>query len=410
MKRLTAMLVLVGLAFAGGMLIGPRLLSGSADRTVSKSPRDTSPPGGAGPSRDEGDSLVAADSIHALGRVEPEGGLYPVGVPAGARVLQFLVTQGQAVEGGDELAKIEGYAERQGQIKLIETELAEADEQLKAEDDHVAVLEREAGLEKEMIRACEPLEREAQQANINLLTEKLKGSEKDYDDLAALHRDRRASVSDQELQRQWLLVLQDRTALNAAKVDFEKYKRGQELRLRKVDLALQKGKSASQQVRLAVHKKSLTQQLALAREQLKQTVIQAPRAGRVLMLLAKPGEVPGPKPILQLGDTRRMYVIAEVDEDQIPLVKEGQKATIHYHGLKPRTYTGVVESQALMVKKNDLLGLDPAASAYARVVEVKIKVDEPCDDLRDLTNAQVRVEIHTTNPATTNDPVKTAPR
>ncbi len=103
-----------------------------------------------------------------------------------------------------------------------------------------------------------------------------------------------------------------------------------------------------------------------------------------------------------------MYVIAEVDEDQITLVTEGQKATIHYRGLKPMTYTDVVESQALMVKKNDLLGLDPAASAYARVVEVKIKVDEPCDDLRDLTNAQVRVEIHARNPATTGHPVKAA--
>ncbi len=271
------------------MLIDLRLLSGSANRTASKSTRDTSPPDRAGPSRGEGDSRVAANSVHALGRVEPEGGLYPVGVPTGARVLQLLVTQGQAVEGGDELAEIEGHTERQGQIKLIETKLAEADEQLKAEEDHVAVLEHEAGLEKEKIRVCEPLEREAQQVNIYLLAEKLKSSEKNYDDLAALHRDRRTSVSDQAL-----LVLQDRTALNAAKVDFEKYKRGQELRLRKGDLELQKGKSASQQVRLAVHKKSLTQQLALAREQLKQTVIQAP--ARAASSCSKPSRARCPAP------------------------------------------------------------------------------------------------------------------
>jgi len=121
-------------------------------------------------------------------------------------------------------------------------------------------------------------------------------------------------------------------------------------------------------------------------------VIRAPREGRILAILVKPGETPGPKPVLQLGDTRRMYVVAEVDEDQIPLIRKGQKATIRNRAWS-RSYTGVVESWALMVAKNDVLGLDPAAAAYARVVEIKIKVDEPCDELRDRTHMQVNVDI-----------------
>jgi ABC exporter DevB family membrane fusion protein len=146
------------------------------------------------------------------------------------------------------------------------------------------------------------------------------------------------------------------------------------------------------------HRPRALAQLELAKEQLKQTVVRAPRAGRVLRIQASPGEVTGPKPILQLGDTRRMYVVAEVDEGQIPFVEKGQEATIKCLDLRASTYTGKVESRALMVLKNDILGLDPAA-AYARVVEVKIKVDEPCDPLRDLTNTQVSVDIATQVPA-----------
>jgi hypothetical protein len=138
------------------------------------------------------------------------------------------------------------------------------------------------------------------------------------------------------------------------------------------------------------HRPRALAQLELAKEQLKQTVVRAPRAGRVLRIQASPGEVTGPKPILQLGDTRRMYVVAEVDEGQIPFVEKGQEATIKCLDLRASTYTGKVESRALMVLKNDILGPDPAAAAYARVVEVKIKVDEPCDPLRDLSKRPAR--------------------
>jgi HlyD family secretion protein len=340
----------------------------------------------------EGPDQDPLRSVHALGRIEPAGGLYPVGAPAGLRIGRILVEVGQEVREGEELAYVEGYSERKAQVGLIEAQLAEAREQERIEEDFEKILDQEANIERDSIARLEEPEIRTQEANIDVLQEKAKGSRKDYDHLVELNRDRRGNISAQELERQHLVMRQDEATLRGARAELEKYKAGRATRMAKLDVQLRKSKAASLRARRAIPARSLEKQLELAREQVNQGIIRAPRTGRILAILAKPGEVPGPKPLLQLGDTRRMYVVAEVDEDQIPLIRKHQKATIENHAWR-RPFTGTVESWALMVAKNDVLGLDPAAAAYARVVEIKIKVDEPCDELRDRTHMQVNVDI-----------------
>jgi HlyD family secretion protein len=46
----------------------------------------------------------------------------------------------------------------------------------------------------------------------------------------------------------------------------------------------------------------------------------------------------------------------------------------------------------VQIYKNDILDVDPAADADARVVEVRIRLDEP-DEVAGLSNLQVDVEI-----------------
>jgi len=65
----------------------------------------------------------------------------------------------------------------------------------------------------------------------------------------------------------------------------------------------------------------------LAEARLRRTIIRAPRAGRILRILTYPGEAISDG-ILQMGDTRQMYVVAEVYETDVGLVKLGQPATI----------------------------------------------------------------------------------
>jgi len=99
-------------------------------------------------------------------------------------------------------------------------------------------------------------------------------------------------------------------------------------------------------------------------------IIRAPRAGRILRILTYPGEISDG--ILQMGD-RQMYVVAEVYETDVGLVK-GQPATItSRNGAFNTPLNGKVAEMADF--KNNVLDDDPAANADARVV-VKIRLDD----------------------------------
>ena len=142
---------------------------------------------------------------------------------------------------------------------------------------------------------------------------------------------------------------------------------------------------------MAVQIESLTKNLALADVRLERTILRAPRAGRVFKVKSRPGERVDQKPILQLGDTRVMYAVTEVYETDVLSVQRGQQAHI-YSAALPKTVRGVVERVGNTVAKNDILNVDPAADADARVVEVWVRL-ESAELAGRLTNLQVDVVI-----------------
>ncbi|AGA29073.1 HlyD family efflux transporter periplasmic adaptor subunit [Singulisphaera acidiphila] len=406
MKTILTSLVVGAICLVAGLFLGPQWRSGHGELTAFRAGDDFRGRGKAASDRDS-PPRAQLHSVHALGRVEPTGGLYPVGAPAGTRVDRILVELGQEVQEGQELGAMDGYAERTGQVAWIEAQLAEARAQLKSEQDYAAILDQEAALEQESMLTLEGPERKTQETNIEVLAEKAKSSRNDYEHLVELNKEKRATISAQEIERQHLVVSQDEATLRNARAELERFAVNRKLRLAKLEIQLRKTKATALRASQAIPVKSLEKQLELAREQVRQTVIRAPRAGRILAIHAKPGEVAGPKPVFELGDTRRMEVVAEVDEDQVSSIRKNQKATIRLHA-GSRPYTGVVESWALMVAKNDILGLDPTAAAYARVVEIRIRVDEPCDELRDRTHLQVNVDIALGDSADSGPTVETS--
>jgi HlyD family secretion protein len=93
-----------------------------------------------------------------------------------------------------------------------------------------------------------------------------------------------------------------------------------------------------------------------------------------------------------MGDTSRMRAVAEVYETDIARVRLGQGATITSRALD-RPVTGKVVEIGRMIFKNDVLNVDPAARADARVVEVRIELDD-MERTADLTNLTVEVLIN----------------
>lgn len=132
-------------------------------------------------------------------------------------------------------------------------------------------------------------------------------------------------------------------------------------------------------------------ELVAARAVLDRAVVRAPVGGQVLLIHARPGERIGPSGLLELGETRQMYVVAEVYETDIGLVQVGQGAIISSPALGGEI-TGKVERIGKIIGKSDVLDLDPVARTDSRVVEVFILLDDP-EAVAALTNLQVEVEI-----------------
>ena len=136
---------------------------------------------------------------------------------------------------------------------------------------------------------------------------------------------------------------------------------------------------------------SLQAGMGVYEARLEMSFIRAPHRGQVLKVFTHPGEKVGRDGVLELGETDRMTVVAEVYETDVHRLAEGQKAIITTPALSG-SVEGKVIKVGFRVGKMDVLSSDPVADTDARVVETTILVDDP-KPLQRLTNLQVDVEI-----------------
>ena len=122
--------------------------------------------------------------------------------------------------------------------------------------------------------------------------------------------------------------------------------------------------------------------------------VKAPTDGQILKINTRQGErISIDNGIVDLGRTNQMYVIAEVYETDIGLIRRGQRTIITSGALKG-TLEGTVDLIGKQIGKKDVLNTDPAADTDARVVEVKIRLDpDASEKVTNLTNLQVEVKI-----------------
>ena len=176
--------------------------------------------------------------------------------------------------------------------------------------------------------------------------------------------------------------------LDALKVELELAE--SQLR-REKKLTRSQATSASKLEGLELAVKAARANLAAASATLNLSLVKAPKIAQVIAIHAQPGERIGVDGIVEIGQTDRMYAVAEVYETDIDQIKVGQTATITSPALS-RPVSGTVASIGLKVGRIDVLGMDPIAQADARVVEVDILLEDT-ELVQSLTNLQVEVEI-----------------
>lgn len=124
--------------------------------------------------------------------------------------------------------------------------------------------------------------------------------------------------------------------------------------------------------------------------------VKALSGGRVLKIISRPGEsVSSDGGILELGETEQMFVVAEVFEEDIGKVENGQTAQMTVRSTN-KVLRGVVTEVGFKIGKRSLLDTDPVADVDARVVEVRVRLnDTDSRRVANLTNLRVDVQIYT---------------
>jgi HlyD family secretion protein len=337
---------------------------------------------------------LPSSAVGALGRVEPESEIVNVNAAAPDRLESLIVHRGDPVLRGQIIGYLDGYAEQVAQEKLAAAQLDEAEAQLitQTELENRRIEDAEKRLQR--ITEVAPDQIDAQKATIEALAAVLAN---DRDILASYTELMRSDTGSRRARdNQRAVVLQGEANLRAAQAQLKLLEDQFGVDQQIADNQLRLAKAALENTRASIPIKSLTARLALARAQLRRLTIIAPIDGRVLNIQAHPGEQvgqPGDKPILSIGATERMRVVAEVYETDVARVRIGDKATVTSRALSS-PLTGTVVEIGSMIFKNDVLNLDPAARADARVVEVRIALDD-AEPVARLTNLTVDVVIDT---------------
>ncbi len=331
-------------------------------------------------------------AVAALGRIEPSSEIINIGAGLSPDRLESLfVARGDLVKKDQVLGYLGGYAEQIAQQDMYRAQLEEAKLRLKTEIELNRSRIKAAEIHQRQILEVSPLRILAQKATIESLEAKL-ANDKDilnsHDSLFSrgiasrrLHEDQKAMVAQGEANiaasRARLAELQHQFAVDT--VDAET----------RIKVARAQLERAQAEYPIA----SLEAQIDSAESRARRLTLYAPVDGRILNIMIKPGEDVSSGPVLAMGDTRLMRAVAEVYETDIARIKIGQVATITSRAFS-HPITGKVVRIGNMVFKNDVLNVDPAARADARVVEVWIDLEDATLTER-LTNLTVDVVINT---------------
>jgi HlyD family secretion protein len=330
-------------------------------------------------------------AVAALGRIEPRSEIINLGAGmAPDRLDSLFVTRGDLVKKGQVLGYLGGYAEQMAQLDMYRAQLDEARKRLTTEIELDRARIEAAEVHQRQIVEVSPQRVAAQQATIASLEAKLANDKEILAAQALLFS--QGSASRRLNDDQKAVVAEDEANLASARAHLSELQH--QFEVDQIDAKVQVDMTRAQleRAQAEVPIASLERQIAMSQAHAQRLALIAPIDGRILNILALPGEEVGSGPVLTMGDTSGMRAVAEVYETDISQVRVGQTATVNARAL-PHPVTGKVVRIGDMVFKNDVLNVDPAARADARVVEVWIELDQP-ELMERLTNMTVDVLIN----------------
>ena len=321
-------------------------------------------------------------SITALGSIQPAGGVIEVAIPPGLRPIRFgeTVEVNRLVTKGHTLAYLDGYDERLCELNVIDEEIKAATRNLQVEDDNERSALDDIDREHEKNVRLGKMQLGSSELKIKCLVQKYELARKQLEDVEGLQLNN--TISRQQYEQ---LKVQAEISLDELKyAQAEKERQQKELDLTTSAEAIERQKRKvrfeADRARAQFPVKTLLRKKDLAEAAKKRCTVVAPSGGTVLEITTHEGESAAGKPLLKLGDTRQLYVLAELYTDDHNGVQVMQPATIEGRGLPLNSgatykYKGIVERISTMVGGHKQSPLDPTYRENARVYEVWIKLE-----------------------------------
>ena len=333
---------------------------------------------------------AATQAVGALGRIEPRSEIIRLGAIADEWVAEILIEQGAEVSQGQTLARLRSYGEHIATRERVASQLAEAERLLKAVRTSGEAAIVEAELRVRSAHENFPMRVSSQTSRLAKLQAELANNQDILEGRQRLYAQKMQARRD--VDNQATLVQQNKSDVAIETEELGRLKKDMQIEQMSADAALNKARAELERSRAAIGVDSLRKELAVAEARAENATLRAPIAGRVLKIHRKPGERVGDGPIITMGDTSEMHAVAEVYETDIGRVRIGQRATVSSSTLGT-PLEGTVARIGNMIFKNDILNVDPAARIDARVVEVRILLDDGAR-VANLSNLSVDVVIH----------------
>lgn len=343
-------------------------------------------------------SLPEITTVTALGRLEPSGEIIQIAVSSSAggnRIEDLLVKEGEEIVKGQIIAILDSHDRLKAALKQAEARVQVKQANLARIKAGAKTGELEA--QKATIARIEAERNNnisAQTAMVSRMEAELKNAQIEYQRYQQLYN--QGAISSSQRDNKELILATAKEQLAEAKANLGRIRIAQKQQIAEAKATFNKiAEIRPVDVEVAIAEVREAQSaVATAKAEFDRAYIKSPQAGTVTKILTRPGEVVASNEgIVRMGQINQMYAIAEVYESDVGKVQLGQKATITSSAIAEELI-GTVEHIGLEIQRQAVVNTDPTANIDAKVVEVKVKLDqESSQKVARLTNLLVNVRI-----------------
>lgn len=278
----------------------------------------------------------APHRVSALGRIEPEDKIRRVSASSalsGDRLERILVRENQWVQRGQPLAILNSQGSLKASLQAAEGLVALQRQRL---------AQVQAGANAGEIRS--------QNHQLSRLERQLAGERHSQDQIVASRRSRMEAARNEAQRYEQLFgsgavsqLQRDRHRSRAlsSQAELREAIASRQASLQRLQAEIASARETLAQLRErrpedgAAARSELRRAIAVrdrARQELAFATVRAPQPGRILRIVSRPGDKVGQGSLLEMADTRRMIVIAEIDQTAAARLRPGLGATISVEG------------------------------------------------------------------------------